>query len=76
MKITGYSEHAFWSYDKESDLPEEVIIRQILLYGEIKDMLRLVKLIRHDKIEKVLSSFSINHQNIKRINFFRKVILS
>lgn len=75
MKITGFSEYPFWSYDKKADLPEKVIITQIILYGEIKDMLYLVKLMNIEKIEKVLSSVSINRQNIKRINFFRKVIL-
>jgi hypothetical protein len=76
MEITGFSEYLFWSYNKEADLPEEVIITQILLYGEIKDMLRLVKLISREKIEKVISSASINHQNIKWLNFFQKVIFS
>ena len=29
MQISGVSEYPFWSYDKNADLPEEVVIRQI-----------------------------------------------
>jgi hypothetical protein len=76
MKITGFSEHPFWSYDKSADLPEEVIITRIIQYGEIKDMLRVVNLISAEKVEKVIASIKINRQNFKRINFFQKVILS
>ena len=76
MKITGFSKYLFWSYDKNADLPEEIIITQILLYGEIKDMLHLVKLIGKEKVQKVVASIKINRQNSKRINFFQKVILS
>ena len=76
MKITGFSEYPFWSYDKKADLPEEVIITRILFYGEIKDMLQMVNFIQREKIEKVIASIKINRRNSKRINFFQKVILS
>lgn len=76
MKITGFSEYPFWSYDKNADLPEEVIITQILLYGEIGDMLRMVNFVQRGKIEKVIDSIKVNRRNSKRINFFQKVILS
>jgi hypothetical protein len=76
MKIAGFSEYTFWSYDKKADLPEEVIITQVLLYGEIADMLRMVNFIQKEKIEKVIASIKINRRNSKRINFFQKVILS
>jgi hypothetical protein len=76
MKIAGFSEYLFWSYDKKADLPEEVIITQVLLYGEIADMLRMVNFIQKEKIEKVIASIKINQRNSKRINFFQKVILS
>jgi hypothetical protein len=74
MKITGFSEYLFWSYDKSADLPEEVIIKQIVQYGEIKDMLNLMEKIDSKKIEKVIGAMKMNRQNKKRINFFLKVI--
>jgi hypothetical protein len=76
MKITGFSEYPFWSYDKKADLPEDVIITQVLLYGEIADMMRMVNFIQKEKIEKVIASIKINQRSNKRINFFQKVILS
>jgi len=75
MNIAGFSEYPFWSYMKTADLPEEVVIRQIVLYGEIKDMIRLTKFISQERIENTLKQLSSSdNRNSKRINFFRKVI--
>lgn len=30
MKISQFSPHIFWSYDRSKDLPEEVVIEQVL----------------------------------------------
>jgi len=75
MNIAGFSEYPFWSYKKNADLPEEVVIRQIVLYGELRDMIRLTKFISQERIENTLKQLSSSdNRNSKRINFFRKVI--
>jgi len=75
MNIAGFSEYPFWSYKKTADLPEEVVIRQIVLYGEIRDMIRLTQLISREHIDNILMQLSSSDsRNKKRINFFRKVI--
>ncbi len=76
MKITGFSSYPFWSYHKNADLPEQVVIRQIVLYGEISDMVLLAKKIDKLTIQKELLKISTGYPgNKKRINFFEKVIL-
>lgn len=30
MKISQFSPHIFWSYDRSKDLPEEVVIEEVL----------------------------------------------
>jgi hypothetical protein len=75
MNISGFSKHPFWSYKKNADLPEEIIIQQIVLYGEIKDMIRLTRLFSKEQINKVISRLSASGQrNIRRIHFFKNVI--
>jgi hypothetical protein len=75
MYITGFSKYPFWSYKKNADLPEELVIRQIVLYGEIKDMIRLKKLISVDRIDNILKQLSSSdNRNCKRVYFFRNVI--
>ena len=73
MKINKFSKHIFWSYKEDADLPEEVVIRQVLLYGEVKDMLLISKLYTKDSILLVLGKFG-QRQN-KRRCFVEKVIL-
>lgn len=76
MKITGFLSYPFWSYNKNADLPDEVVIRQIILYGEISDMILLAEKIDKLIIQKVLEQITPGYPgNKKRINFFKKVIL-
>jgi hypothetical protein len=75
MNIAGFSEYPFWSYKKATDLPEEVVIRQIVLYGKISDMIRLTQLISREHIDNILNQLSSSdNRNCKRIYFFRNVI--
>jgi len=75
MNISGFSKYPFWSYKMNADLPEEIIIQQIVLYGEIKDMMRLIQVFSKEKINKVIRRLSASNQkNIRRIHFFQKVI--
>ncbi len=75
MKTSQFSENIFWSYKKNVDLPKEIITRQVILYGEVKDMILLAKQIDKkiiiQEIKKIVSTGRYN----KRINFIKKIIL-
>ncbi|MCK4446190.1 MAG: hypothetical protein KAW56_03825 [Candidatus Marinimicrobia bacterium] len=75
MNIKNFSKHIFWSYNKNADLPEETIIWQVLLYGEIKDMVLLVKQIDKEVIIQVMKKISFLGRYNRRLNFIKKVIL-
>lgn len=75
MNIKNFSKHIFWSYNKNADLPEETIIWQVLLYGEIKDMVLLVKQIDKEVIIQVVKKISFLGRYNRRLNFIKKVIL-
>ncbi len=73
MLTDKFSKHIFWSYNKSSDLPDNVIIKQVAAYGEINDLITLSKLYQKDIIAEVLKTFK--DKNNKRVNFIMKVIL-
>lgn len=73
MKISKFSPHIFWSYKKDADLPDEIVIEQVSLYGEIEDMLLMRKLFSKKEIQEVLQSLNAKHS--KRVHFIEKVIL-
>ena len=75
MKIEGFQKHIFWSYADQADLPETLVAKQVILFGEISDMILLTKKMDPRIIENVLRSLAVSGRNKKRINFFQKVIL-
>ena len=76
MKISQFSPHIFWSYDKSKDLPEEVVIEQVLFNGEIEDIDLLFKSCSRENIEKVVILYEKEGKREKRTNFIRMMYLS
>jgi hypothetical protein len=75
MDIKGFSPHIFWSYNRSAELKPEVVIRQVIAYGEVKDMNLLVKKAGKGKIHDVIKTWKNREKYEKHINFMEKVIL-
>ena len=75
MDIKGFSPHIFWSYKRSAELKPEVIIRQVIAYGEVKDMILLVKIVGKGKIRDEIKKWKNREKFAKHINFMEKVIL-
>lgn len=75
MKTDNFSPHIFWSYDKNADIDEDIIVKQVVLYGEITDMINMAKLFSHNKIRSIIKKLKDNKRFAKRINFVEKIIL-
>ena len=73
MLINRFSKHIFWSYNKDADLPDRIIIEQVSIYGEIKDLIKLSKIYTKKQITESLQTLKNKYK--KRINFIEKVIL-
>ena len=73
MNINKFSKHTFWSYKKDADLSDNLIIEKVALYGELEDLIALSKLYEKEKIVKALEK--LRTANAKRVNFILKVIL-
>ena len=75
MDIRDFSPHIFWSYDRGADIEPEVVIRQVIAYGEVRDMMLLVKRINRERILEVIGNWKEQDKHYKRIHFFTTVIL-
>ncbi|MDY0279115.1 MAG: hypothetical protein RBR35_00975 [Salinivirgaceae bacterium] len=74
MQINKFSKHIFWPFQEGADLPEAVIIRQVLSYGEVADLLTLNEIMPPAKVKEVILKWKDKDRYRKRINFFNKVI--
>ena len=75
MNIEPYSRHIFWSYRPDADLPENLIVRQVIAYGEISDFKLICKTIPHNKIKEAIGSWKNQDQYKKQIEFLEKIFL-
>lgn len=74
MQISEFSKHIFWSYNKEANLPDDLVIFQVANFGEIEDMQKLMEHFDKSLIREILSESK--PQNKKRVHFFSQVFLS
>jgi hypothetical protein len=74
MLTSYFSKYLFWSYRQNTDLPEEIVIKRVLAFGEMADLMALNKLIAESKIQEVLKNWKEKDKYRKRIHFYNKVI--
>jgi len=75
MDISGFSPYIFWSYDKSAKIEPGIIIKQVIAYGEIYDMILLAQKFGKKRIQGVILSWQDREKFDKHINFIEKVIL-
>ncbi len=73
MLTSQFSKYIFWSYKKDADLPDETVIRNVSLYGEFSDLLKLTEIYSKEIIMDVL--IKLLPKNRKRVNLIEKVLL-
>lgn len=75
MNTKGFSKHIFWSYKSNADLPKQIIIKRVIAYGEIPDLLKLSESIPAIDIMHEISNWKEQGRYKKRIYFLKKIIL-
>lgn len=75
MDISGFSPYIFWSYNKSAEIEPGIIIKQVIAYGEINDMILLAKKFSKKRIQDVIVSWQDREKFDKHINFIEKVIM-
>lgn len=75
MDVEGFSSHIFWSYNRLADITPEIVIKQVISYGEVNDMNLLAKKVGKKRILEVIKNWKGREKYDKHINFLEKVIL-
>lgn len=75
VKISGFSKHIFWSYNRDAWLPPALVIKQVIAHGELSDLILLSKKFPADVVLEAISNWKERSHFRKRINLMEKVIL-
>lgn len=75
ISISEFQKQIFWNYNPDSVLDENIIIENVILYGELSDYSKLKGLVSKDSIRKVVDKIESTGRYRKRVNFVRKVLL-
>jgi len=75
LSISDFQKHIFWNYKADATLDENIIIENVLLYGELSDYSKLKGLVSRNSIRKVIDKIDRTGRYRKRVNFVRKVLL-
>ena len=75
ISISEFQKHIFWNYKADAALDENIIIENVILYGELSDYSKLKGLVSRDSIRKVLDKIDRTGRYRKRVNFVRKVLI-
>ncbi|MCK4636184.1 MAG: hypothetical protein KAT32_04965 [Candidatus Moranbacteria bacterium] len=76
MNISKFPKNIFWNYEKNINLPDEVVVNRVFLYGDMIDMYRLSQEVDTKLLRAVLQKIKQTNRYKKRVNFISKVILS
>lgn len=75
INISEFSKHIFWNYKPAVDLDEEIVIENVLLYGDIDDYKKLEEVVSRESLIGVVNKLENRGKNLKRINFIKKIVL-
>ena len=76
INISEFQKHIFWNYKPEAELDKSIIIENVLLYGELDDYRKLMRLVTKEDIRIVTDQIEKRGRFKNRVNFIRRVVLS
>jgi hypothetical protein len=76
MKISQFPQYLFWQYKPEADLPDLVVLENLLLYGDFEDLLKIPQLFSIPQIKVVYESIEASRRWKKRAFFIKKILLA
>ncbi|MEO8208958.1 MAG: hypothetical protein ABI840_00240 [bacterium] len=75
INISGFSNHIFWNYKKDSELDEAIVIQNVILYGDLNDYKKILKLVSKESFTREVNELEKTGRYKKRLNFIKKVLL-
>ena len=76
MKIAQFPKYIFWQYKAEADLPDLVVLENLLLYGDLDDLLKVPQLFSIPQIKVVHENIEASRRWKKRAFFIQKILLA
>lgn len=64
----------FWTYKKDADLPEEIIIEKVLIYGDFEEIFMLEKIVGKNLIKNLWEKNIRNKKRFKKLNSVLEII--
>ncbi|MDQ3020778.1 MAG: hypothetical protein M3R36_09445 [Bacteroidota bacterium] len=75
INISDFAHHIFWNYKKSINLNEDIVIQNVILYGDLDDYKKILKLVSKESFANIVNELEKTGKYKKRINFIKKVIL-
>lgn len=75
MKISSFPKHIFWQYKPDADLPRRVVLENLLLYGELDDLLKVPQQFDVSEITSVYKKFENDKKWLKRVFFIKNILI-
>jgi hypothetical protein len=75
INISDFAKHIFWNYKKNSNLNEDIVIQNIILYGDLDDFKKIISIAGKESFTNIVNELEKTGRYKKRINFIKKVIL-
>lgn len=64
----------FWTYKKDADLPEAIIIEKVLIYGDFEEIFMLEKIVGKNSIKTLWEKNIRNKKRFKKLNSVLEII--
>jgi len=76
MQITPFPKHIFWQYKPNADIPDKVVLENLLLYGDLDDLLKIPHLFSEKQIAEVKENIFADGKWKKRAFFIENILLA
>ena len=76
MQITPFPKYIFWQYKPEADLPDLVVLENLLLYSDLDDLLKIPQLFSNQQIMEIQKKIDASRRWKKRAFFIDKILLA
>ena len=75
MQISRFPKFIFWQYKPDADLPDMVVLENLLLYGDLDDLLSIPRLFSNQQIAEVQKRIDASKRWKKRAFFIKNILL-
>ena len=76
MQITSFPKHIFWQYKPNADIPDMVVLENLLLYGDLDDLLNIPHLFSEKQITVAKEKIDASKKWKKRAFFIQEILLA